>query len=92
MTKFWNTLKKFRKKERVNKNFLGRHERCSLSDEDKQFLLYSQVTPKLKRALRIYGSIVYFIQSSQKSYNNKSNIKHMREQMLDKDPAKTQSV
>ena len=27
--------------------------------------------------------MVYFIQSSQKSYNNKYNTKHMKEQMLD---------
>ena len=36
----------------------------------------------------MYESMVYFIQSSQKSYNNKYNIKHMKEQMLDEDPAK----
>ena len=37
------------------------------------------------------GSMVYFIQSSQKSYNNKYNKKHMKEKMLDEDPAKREA-
>ena len=41
--------------------------------------------------VQCHGSMVYFIQSSQKSYNNKYNIKHMKEKMLDEDPAKREA-
>ena len=37
------------------------------------------------------GSMVYIIHLSQKSYIYKYNLKHMKEQLLDEDPAKREA-
>ena len=50
-------------------------------------MLVANLKRKSQINVQFNGSIAYFIQSSQESYNHKPNIKYIREQMLDQDSA-----